>query len=281
MVLLYACPYMRKLFKKQIGIPQDHGSWVFILSPLLVGIFAGGNFTSATFNLCIAAMSAFMLRQPMTVLVKVISGRRPKTDLGAARFWLLIYGSITSLAILGLVLEGFGYILYLALPAIPVFVWHLWLVSKRDERKQANVEMIATGVLALAAPAAYWVGNNTYSPLGWWLWILCWIQSAASIMHVYLMLEQRDWKSIPTHWERFRSGRQVFLYTSFNLFVSILFGPVNKVLPPLIFIPFLIQWLESLWCIDHPAIGAKPLQIGMRQFIVSSLWTILFIILWR
>ena len=97
-VFLYACWGMHENFKKQIAIPQDHGSWVFILSPLIVGIFAGGNFNYATFCLFIGAMSAFMIRQPMTVYVKAISGRRPKSDLAPARFWVLIYGSIAALA---------------------------------------------------------------------------------------------------------------------------------------------------------------------------------------
>lgn len=272
---------MREYFKKQIAIPQDHGSWIFILSPLLIGIFAGGKFTYATFNLIIAAMSAFMIRQPMTVLIKVISGRRPKTDLGAARFWLLFYGSIATLALTGLIFEGFGYILYLAVSGIPVFAWHLWLVSKREERKQANIVIIATGILSLAAPAAYWIGNNAYNSIGWWLWALCWFQSSASILHAYLKLEQREWKSIPNRWVRFRAGWRVFLYTSFNLIGTALLGLGVGFLPQLIFIPFLLQWLESLWGIDHPAVGVKPTHIGIRQLIVSILWTILFIIFWR
>ncbi|MBI1855919.1 MAG: YwiC-like family protein [Chloroflexi bacterium] len=36
---------MQSFLRKQIAIPQDHGSWVFILSPLIVGIFAGKTFS--------------------------------------------------------------------------------------------------------------------------------------------------------------------------------------------------------------------------------------------
>ena len=126
-----------------------------------------------------------------------MSGRRPKTELPAARFWIIIYGLIAALALLALILEGFAYILYLAVPGIPVFAWHLWLVSQRAERKQAGIEVIATGVLALAAPAAYWVGFGGYNPLGWWLWLWTWAQSSASIVYAYLRLEQRDLKTRP------------------------------------------------------------------------------------
>lgn len=275
---------MQSYFKKQIALPQDHGSWVFIFSPLLVGIFVGGNFRPATLYLVIAAMSAFLIRQPVTVIVKALSGRRSAADLPAARFWVLVYGLIAAAALIGLILSGFGFVLYLAVPGAPVFAWHLWLVSRRAERKQAGVEVIATGVLALAAPAAYWVGVDGYDPIGWWLWLFTWLQSAASIVYAYLRLSQRELSpeqaAAMSRGAWWRMGGRAFLYTFFNLVVSFALGILNFI-PHWVFAAFLIQWLETLWGITHPAIGWKPVKIGVRQLIVSVLWTVLFIVLWR
>jgi hypothetical protein len=275
---------MQAFFKRQIALPQDHGSWVFILSPLLVGIFAGGVFDYASFNLFVAAMSAFLIRQPLTVMVKALSRRRPAADLPAARFWVLVYGLISALALLGLILEGFGYILYLAAPGVPVFAWHLWLVSKRAERRQAGVEVIATGVLALAAPAAYWVGIGRYHFDGWWLWLFCWLQSAASIVYAYLRLGQREMGSdqaqVRTRSDWIRMGSRSLLYTSFNLAFSAGLG-IAGLIPKFTAVPFLLQWLETVWGVLNPAIGWKPTRIGVRQLIVSVLWTVLFILVWR
>lgn len=266
--------------RKQIFLPQDHGSWVFILSPLLIGIFAGGRFDYAAFNLFVAAMAAFLIRQPITIAVKAYSGRRSRDDLSAARLWVGVYGITSLLALTALVLEGFGYILYLAIPGIPVFAWHLWLVSRRAERRQAGVEVIATGVLSLVAPAAYWVGLGRYDPVGWWLWILVWIQTAASIVHAYLRLQQREQTEIPARSESWKMGFRALAYTTFNLASSLSLSLV-AVLPRFIFIPYLLQWLETIWGILHPAAGWKPTRIGIRQLIVSTLWTILFILFWR
>ena len=268
------------LFKKHIAVPQDHGSWVFILSPLLIGIFAGKSFTYATFNLIVAAMAAFMLRQPATVLIKIFSRRRSRDDLGSAAFWMSIYGVILLLALTALILEGFGYIIYLAVPGIPVFAWHLWLVSKREERRQVNVEIIATGVLSLSAPAAYWVGVGEYDAYGWWLWILVWVQTAASIVHAYLRLSQREQAKDPEGRAKWKMGWRAALYTSFNL-ASVLTLSLVAVIPSFLFIPYLVQWLETMWGITHPATGWKPTRIGIRQLMVSILWTALFIIFWR
>ena len=205
------------LFRKHIFLPQDHGSWVFIASPLLVGLFTGKHFTLASFNLIIAALLAFLIRQPITIAVKAYAGRRAKDDLPAARFWIIVYGVIALLAIFGLMRAGFSYILYLAIPGAPVFAWHLWLVSRRAERHQAGIEIVATGVLALAAPAAYWVGIGHYAATGWWLWVLVWMQSAASIVYAYLRLEQREQTQGQASSEQWKMGRRAALYTSFNL----------------------------------------------------------------
>jgi hypothetical protein len=270
----------RNVFRKHIAIPQDHGAWVFILSPLLIGVFAGDGFNYATFNLMVAALAAFMLRQPATMLIKIHSKRRTRDELPAARFWLAVYAVIALTALIGLIFEGFAYILYLAIPGIPVFAWHLWLVSKREERRQAGVEIVATGTLSLAAPAAYWVGVGRYDPTGWWLWILVWFQTAASIVYAYLRLEQREQANVPERSEMWRKGFRAALYTSFNLASTLTLGLVS-VLPSLIFIPYLVQWAETMWGITHPALGWKPTRIGIRQLIVSTLWTILFIVTWR
>ena len=280
-VSTYNSYMLPSLFRRQVALPQDHGSWVFILSPLLIGLSAGRSFSSASVSLVIAAMAAFLIRQPVTMAVKAYSGRRPQEDLPATRFWMIFYGIIILLALAWLITEGYLYILYLAIPGVLVFAWHLWLVSRREERKQAGVEIIATGVLSLVAPAALWVCIGRYDPEGWWLWLLTWLQSAASIVYAYLRLEQRRWKSVPDRHERFRAGSRSLAYNSFNLGGTLILSLGTGILPRWIWIPYLAQWLEVLWGTEHPAVGWTPTRVGVRQLLVSSLWTLLFVVFWR
>ena len=164
--------FTQTYLRRHIALPGEHGSWVFILSPLLIGLFAGGRWVAGSLYLILAAMAAFLIRHPVTIAVKAYSGRRSKRDLPAAWFWISLYGLIGLAAFALLTAQGFGYLLILALPGIPVFIWHLYLVSKRAERGQAGVEVVASGVLALAAPAAFWVGVGQPDPSGWWLFAL-------------------------------------------------------------------------------------------------------------
>jgi len=267
-------------FRRHIALPGEHGAWVFFLSPLLIGLFAGGSLKLASIYLIIAALAGFLIRQPVTIAVKAYSGRRSLRDLPAAQFWMVFYFLVGALPVAGLVLSGYPYVLFLAVPGIPVFVWHLYLVSKRAERRQAGVEVVASGVLALAAPAAFWVGIGNPDPFGWWLFILSWLQSAASIVYAYLRLEQRELSNPPNFLERLRIGRRSLLYTSSNLVMVIAFA-ITGFLPRFLPLAFLIQWIETIWGTIYPAIGWKPARIGLRQLLVSTLFTILFIITWE
>jgi hypothetical protein len=192
---------------------------------------------------------------------------------------MIIYALVALLALIGLMINDFAYLIYLAIPGLPVFTWHLWLVSRRQERRQPGVEIVGSGVLALSAPAALWVGTGSSDPLGWLLFLLTWMQSAASIVYAYLRLEQRELTSIPPPAHKWRMARRALLYTSFNLGVTITLS-LAGVVPGLLYIPYAIQWLETLYGTTHPAIGYKATRIGLRQLAISTLFTLVFMLIW-
>lgn len=270
----------QNLFRRHIALPTDHGSWVFLISPLLIGLFAGGRYGLASLYLIIAALAAFLIRQPVTIAVKVYSRRRPKRELPAAWFWIGIYGLVGLVALGGLVVQGYYYLLILTIPGIPVFIWHLYLVSQRSERRQLGVELVATGVLALAAPAGYWVGVGSTARMGWLLWALTWLQSAASIVYAYLRLKQRDLSFVPDLSERIAMGKRAIIYTSFNLF-AVLGLSLTGILPGWLPVPYALQWVETIQGTLRPAVGMRPTAIGVRQLAVSALFTALFILTWN
>lgn len=199
------------LKSKYIAIPSEHGAWIFLFSPLLIGLTIGG-ISIGTLPLVVAMLSAFLIRQPTTMFVKIISGRRNKNDLYASLIWFFLYSLVLIASLIILILQKSIFILFLAVPAIPVFIWHLWLVSKRAERRKLWIEIAASGVLALAAPAAYWVGLQRYDSIGWLLWGLSWFQIAGTIMYAYLRLNQRQLKSKSTKRESVKMSRNSFLF---------------------------------------------------------------------
>jgi len=263
-----------RILRKHYALPAEHGSWIWWIGPFLIGAAAGGRLDGNLLILFIAALAAFLSRQPTTMVVKVLSNRRPQSDLLPAIFWMLLYASLVLITIAMLALRGFVELLLIAIPAIPVFALHLWMVSQRSERGQMGIELLGSGVLALAAPAAYWVSGGSNSSEAWIIWGLTWLQSAASIVLIYLRLHQRKLPVPPAWVERWRAGSRALLYHIFNLALSIVLASFHLV-PLGIPLAFFLMLLDVLEGILHPPIGAKPTAIGLRQLGSSTLFIII------
>jgi len=270
---------INNLFRKHIALPQEHGAWAFLLSPLTVGLVAGNRWDATTAWLVIGALAGFFLKQPVTIAVKVYAHRRSRKDLPAALFWSGVYSLIGLIALGELVRMSAVYLLWLALPAVVVFVWYLYLVAHRAERRRMDMEVVASGTLALSAPAALWLARGYADWHGWLLWILLWFQAAASIVYAYVRLEQRTWKAVPPFRQRMRAGWRAVCYTTFNL-VAVLALGVAGVVSAWLWLAYAVQWIETLVGVMHPAVKTKPTVIGIRQFLVTTLFTIVFILTW-
>lgn len=264
-------PFKRSPFRKIYAVPAEHGSWIWWIGPLILGTAAAGRLSVDLLLLSTTMLTAFLIRQPMILFVKVKSGRRPVEDLPPITFWLLVYGAILASTTLALVHAGHIRLLLLLLPGLPVFGWHLWLVIRREERGQRGIEIVGSGVLALAAPAAYWVGSGSATALPWILWSLAWLQSAASIVLVYLRLEQRRWPEQPPIPGRLRQGARTLGYHAFNLVYAGSLSVVGST-PWLITAGFGLMLLDALDGVLRPAIGQRPTRIGLRQLGASSLF---------
>ena len=262
---------MRELFRSHVALPADHGSWALYLGPLAIGIAAGGRWQTTTFYLIVATACGFLVRQPMTLAVKAHAGRRPRDILPAARFWIGIYAAVGLLHVTGLALRGFGYVLYLAIPGVLVFTWYLWLVSRRSERRQPFMEVLAAGVMALIAPAALWAALGRPDPQGWLLWLLVWLQSGTAILYAHLRLEQRPWRERRDLGQRLRAGAPALAMSLVGIVVAVV---VDLALT----VPYLVMGAEVLRGTCIPASGLKPKTIGYQLLTLSILFTLLFIV---
>ncbi len=266
------------MWRTYYALPAEHGAWIWWVGPLLIGLGAGGGPSRDFAVLALTGLAAFLSRQPAVIAVKTLSRRRPRRDLGPALAWLTIYGLMASLGVLALVLDGHTRILALAVPGLPVFAWHLWLVSQREERGQMGIELVAAGALALAAPAAYWISGGLDPLEPWVLWALTWLQSAASIVGVNLRLRERRLASPPP--DRWRMGLRTLLYHAFNQAASLALAAARLV-PWLVPAAFSLTLLDAVEGVARPPVGAKPTAIGVRQLAVSSAFVMVMVLAYR
>jgi hypothetical protein len=261
--------FISAFWRKQYALPVEHGAWVWLLGPFALGVAAAGRLTAGLLPLLGAALAVFVLRQPVTIAVKAVSGRRTRQQFWPALAWAVVYTFIATALLSPLLLGGQGRLLWLGVPGLLVFGWHLRLVQQRRERRRPGVEILAAGALALSAPAAYWVAGGASNWIGLLLWGIGWFQAAASIVHVYLRLEQRQRSEPPPLRTRLAEGTRSLAYHGFNLGASLMLATVLG-LSWLLPMAFLLTGLDALDGVLRPATGARPAAIGMRQLLASA-----------
>lgn len=260
-------------FLKIYVLPPEHGGWFLLLGPFLLGVIAAAQPNADLVVLLLFALASYIARQPLTLLVKALSGRRAKSDVRPALLALSITGMVAALLFGILVVRGYGFLLWLGIPAGIVMAWQLWLVTRRQER-QIGIELVGAGALALAAPAAYWVSTGSMTTTGWWLWLLAWLYAASSIVYVYLRLKQRRMKEMPARAEQWRDGRRTLLYIGAAIALTVTLALLQFV-PALVPVAFALAASHYLYGITRPCVGVKPARIGIEQ----SLATLLFYLL--
>lgn len=265
---------------KIIALPQDHGSWVFLFTPLIIGWFFSSNPNFEMAALTISAITFFLMRQPISILVKVLSGRRPEKDKKASIFWTFLYGAIGLVGLLFLLWRGKQLTIFLLLiPGVILLTYYLIQISNHTERRQKTFEMVSTGMLSELAPILLFLDRGTFIIQDLFLWLLLWFQAAASIEYAFSRLNQRNWNEVPESKVRIQNGMDALIKTGLNLiFVYMLSsrGLVGKYL----WIAYLLQLGETILSIRWPGINTKPVMIGFRQLGLSIAFLILFLLLW-
>lgn len=265
------------LWRKHIALPQQHGSWMLWLGPYLTGLGIGGFLKPGVLWLSLASLGAFLALQPLTVLVKALSGRRTRDDVAPALFWLALYSVLIAIGALGLIASGDAFVLLLGVLALPAVAWQMWLITRKAERQALWAEVAGTAALSLAAPAALWVGAG-FSVMGVWLWLLCALQAGASITHVYVLLAYRRMTVAPAMPQRWQMARLAVMWHALNVIIVAMLAALGFV-PALVIIAFVAMLAESIYGdVLKPCIGVKPAAIGIRQVFVALAFALLMIV---
>ncbi len=266
--------HMGPVWDRYYAVPPEHGAWIWWSGPLLVGGVAAGRLDWDFLALAVAALSGFLLRQPLTLVVKVLSGRRSRSDLAPSTVWAVLYGAVLFAAAFLLVLSGHSRVILLGLIGLPVFAWYLWLVSRREERGRVGLDIAGAAALALTAPAGYWVcdGQDMFTP--WLLWAIMAAKSSASIVHVATRLRQRHLAKLPSKAEAARMSTASLIFHAANLLASFCLAWAGLV-PLLVVVAFGLMFAEGFRNVTRPAVGLRPSQIGLRQLATSTAFVVL------
>lgn len=165
---------------RRVVMPTEHGGWAFLAEPMLLGCLVAPSLAGAL--LCVAALGAFLARQPLrTVLLDRRRGRRhPRTRI--AERALGVGAIVAAGAAAGAVLRAEGPVLLALAAALPFAATAVAFdVGLRPRHLAAEL----AGALAAAglAPAIAIAGGWPLAP-AFALWGVLAARSAPSILYV-------------------------------------------------------------------------------------------------
>ena len=175
----YTGPQTAKAIRS-VALPSEHGGWMFLLEPLLLGLAVAGSWPGLA--LAVAALGAFLLHQPVKVAVKdYLKGKRPLRTVWAERF-IALYG-LVAVAAFALVLraEDRAFLLPLLL-ALPLMLAQL-AYDARNQSRALLPELAGALALGALAPAIALLDGWTLTR-AWPLWLLVASRALPAILYV-------------------------------------------------------------------------------------------------
>ena len=92
-------PVQRPVRVRAIALPVEHGSWGFVLEPLVAGLIVA--FSPAAPFIAVMVMGAFLSRQPLKIFFADRMAKRDLPQTAVAFKYALLYASVAAIGFLG------------------------------------------------------------------------------------------------------------------------------------------------------------------------------------
>lgn len=155
-------------------VPREHGAWVMLTVPLLVGLASGRPGFIPALLLLVAASCLFCGQE----------GWRPPWRLRS------LWPAAVALAAVTLLVRGYGLWSVLDAGVVAALLALVWLAlpTRRLARRQTAGQLLAVAVLTLGAPAGYAVAHGAVSATAWLGWLACFAWFAGGVLYVQMLL---------------------------------------------------------------------------------------------
>ena len=261
----------RKIFRKSLVIPTEHGSWSWLLVPFFVGAAVAGTIVGDGGRLAllplvltlVGGLCAFLVRQPATAWLRIRQGRARRVDESLATGWTLGLASVAGLCLVGLLALGRIALLWLVIPFAAVLLLYLGAArSGRAGMRALRMEMIGAIGLALMAPAAVIAATGRLNASIWALWGLMGMQNALGVLYVRLRLAD-------TH--RRPASRSIVLWGHAIGLAAVVIAGVLAWVPLLTALPFAGVLLRAVWAVRQPRRVLDVRRFGFTEVGVEVL----------
>ncbi|HUF05677.1 MAG TPA: YwiC-like family protein [Aridibacter sp.] len=249
---------------KRVALPTEHGSWVILLEPLVASLVVYPS-AAAPF-IALTVIGAFLLRQPLKVLLLSFGRKQPRGSREAAAKYASGYTILFVIGVVGAIMKtSLNNLAPLAL-LVPLGAFQLYNDTERKTRELVPELAGATGISAAAASVVLAGGGGWAAALA--LWVLFASRAVASFVYVRqrLRLEKgKAYAEVPPAVLHFAA-----LFVCGELwFVSLL-----PLLPVLVVAILLARCIYGL---SERRKRLKAVQIGIREVLYGAALTAAFV----
>ena len=236
---------MKTLMKKP-PMPREHGAWVMLLVPLLLGNMLALSWNPRGLWVVFAALCVFLARQPITMLCKTRNFRNREKMRAWWRDWLIIYFSGAFVAGSWLLLKHqLWWLSVFALPLVLFLVLDILWVLRR-ESMTVKAEVVGVLGLSLGAPISNYVVSGQLSLQSFVVGVLCALYFIGSIFYIKLKVRKQPKAACPERLsERLVFGKENVLYHLGVFFFLVLCFPME--LSGWVLAAFLPVTLKAIW----------------------------------
>lgn len=257
------------IFRKNLILPAEHGSWPWLLVPFVVGVGVSGRVNLAVWLTLLGGLAAFLVRQPATFWLRARAGRGRAADIPLAFGWTIGLSLVGLLCLAGLLALGRQALLLLLAPLTLILALYLLAAyRRRADIRALGVELAGAVGLAAMAPAGYIAATGKLDQVAWGLWLLLAAQNGLGMLYVRLRIAD-------TH-GRPMSRPGVWLAHLLMLIVIGWLGAIGYLPRPAVW-PFVGYWLRAVWAVwrSRPVTNIKRFGfLEMAIEILAGLWFI-------
>ncbi|MGQ9630481.1 MAG: YwiC-like family protein [bacterium] len=263
-------------------MPREHGGWVILLVPLVVGTLVApvGRIWGLLFSA--SAFLVYLSHHPLSLAVRGWA-RRKRGGIVSRRwlFWAGIYLAAAGITISVLFLRRLGWQLpALCSLAVAFSLGHLCYISRRKERTVGG-ELWGIAGLSLGAPAAYFAATGSLDRVALFLWLGNFLHFGGSVFYVKMKVALRD--GIDELW-----GLKDRISLTKGALLSSLIPPiaagisaVYEYVPALLPAAFLPALFKSLWGVFRVRPPASMKRVGIVETIFAAAFAALFVLTYR
>ncbi|MBE2197765.1 MAG: YwiC-like family protein [Anaerolinea sp.] len=249
------------MFRKQLIMPAEHGSWAWLLVPFAVGVGVARQVNLPIWLTLIAGLSIFLLRQPATVWLRARRGKARRSDGPLAARWLGLLGLLALLAGGGLLGLGRVALLWLLPPLL--LVLGLYLAAARYGRvglRSLEMELAGAVALAMMSPAALIAAVGSVTMTAWMLWLIMAAQNVLGALYVRLRIFDTHQRPLNRWGVALAHGGGLGLMAALVLF---------NLIPPLVLLPFAAFLGRAIWAARAMRPVANVKQFGFLELAVE------------